>query len=100
MGLIYDIAVAPDGAVTITMTLTTIGCPLFDVIQREIVDAVSAVPGVRSVRVNLTFDPPWTPARLTQEARDRLGLSDEDIAAMAKLQGATGADGDTTPAQK
>ena len=47
------------------MTLTAPGCPLHDVMADWVRRAVLAVPGVQKVEVNLTFDPPWTPARIT-----------------------------------
>jgi metal-sulfur cluster biosynthetic enzyme len=62
--LIYGIAI--DGrTVRIMMTLTAPGCPLHDVMADWVRRAVLAVPGVQQVEVNLTFDPPWTPARIT-----------------------------------
>ena len=64
LGLIYGIAI--DGrTVRITMTLTAPGCPLHDVMADWVRRAVLAVPGVQQVEVNLTFDSPWTPARIT-----------------------------------
>ena len=64
LGLIYGIAI--DGrTVRITMTLTAPGCSLHDVMADWVRRAVLAVPGVQQVEVNLTFDPPWTPARIT-----------------------------------
>ena len=63
LGLIYGIAI--DGrTVRITMTLTAPGCPLHDVMADWVRRAVLEVPGVQQVEVNLTFDPPWTPARI------------------------------------
>ena len=64
LGLIYDIDIV-NGAVNIIMTLTAPGCPVHDVMPGWIRRAVTAVPGVVSVNVCMTFDPPWTPARLT-----------------------------------
>ncbi|QQS15394.1 MAG: DUF59 domain-containing protein [Candidatus Moraniibacteriota bacterium] len=73
LGLVYDIAVK-DSAVKITMTLTTIGCPLFQTIENEVREKVSALPGVKSVEVELTFDPPWDPSRLSEHAKAELGM--------------------------
>jgi radical SAM protein len=64
LGLIYDIAVA-GGAVSITMTLTTPGCPIHDAMPEWVRQAVAAVPGVERVEVELTFDPPWSPDRIS-----------------------------------
>jgi metal-sulfur cluster biosynthetic enzyme len=73
LGLIYDISVT-DGKVHILMTLTTIGCPLFDTIQAEIKEKVLTVPGVTDVDVELTFDPPWDYSRMSDFAKAELGV--------------------------
>jgi AdoMet-dependent heme synthase len=64
LGLVYGIDVA-GGDVRITMTLTVAGCPLHDIMPEWVRTAVRAVPGVERVEVELTFDPPWTPERMT-----------------------------------
>jgi metal-sulfur cluster biosynthetic enzyme len=74
LGLVYDIAVSKEGACLITMTLTTIGCPLFGVIQKEIEDKTMEIDGIEDVKIDLTFDPPWTPDKMSEESRIRLGL--------------------------
>ena len=74
LGLIYNITVSKEGVCTITMTLTTIGCPLFGQIQKEIEDAVMEVEVIEEVKVDLTFDPPWDASKMTEEARITLGL--------------------------
>jgi metal-sulfur cluster biosynthetic enzyme len=74
LGLVYGIAVSEKGACTITMTLTTIGCPLFGVIQKEIEDKAMEIDGIEDVKIDLTFDPPWTPDKMSEESRIRLGL--------------------------
>jgi metal-sulfur cluster biosynthetic enzyme len=74
MGLIYGVDVRDDDTVHILMTLTTVGCPLFDVIHDDMVRAVKTVPGVQSVDIELTFDPPWTPAMMAESARAELGI--------------------------
>lgn len=65
LGLIYGVDIV-DGAVNITMTLTAPGCPVHEVMPAWIRRAVMAVPGVLSVDVRITFDPPWTPDRITR----------------------------------
>ena len=75
MGLIYDVRVGDDGYVTVVMTLTTIGCPLYDVIRADIEHAVRSVDGVTDVTVDLTFDPPWDPSMMTPSARASVGLA-------------------------
>lgn len=72
LGLIYDVHVAGD-AVDVTMTLTTPGCPLHAAIARGAQTAVRNVPGIEQATVNVVWDPPWTPERMSPEARARLG---------------------------
>jgi metal-sulfur cluster biosynthetic enzyme len=74
LGLIYGISVDTDGKCTITMTLTTMGCPLFGQIQKEIEDRVMELDGIEDVETSLTFDPPWTIEKMTTEAKIQLGL--------------------------
>lgn len=74
LGLIYGVKVTKTGKCTVTMTLTTIGCPLFGVIQRDIENAVLEVAGIEDVKIKLTFDPPWTVAKMTEETRIILGV--------------------------
>ncbi len=75
LGLIYEIRMADQGEVHILMTLTSIGCPLFSVIQTQVEESVKTIPGVQSVSIDLTFDPPWSMEKMSQEAKDQLGLS-------------------------
>ena len=74
LGLIYGVAVDTDRKCTITMTLTTMGCPLFGQIQKEIEDRVLEVESIEDVEISLTFDPPWTIEKMTPEAKIQLGL--------------------------
>lgn len=74
LGLIYEVLVSNDGVCVITMTLTTIGCPLFGQIQKEIEDKVMEVNGVEDITIDLTFDPPWTPDKMAESAKIELGL--------------------------
>jgi metal-sulfur cluster biosynthetic enzyme len=71
LGLIYDVKVN-DSAVDVTMTLTTPGCPLHTAIARGAEAAVRNVPDVEQATVNVVWDPPWTPDRMSPEARARL----------------------------
>ena len=73
LGLLYDVAVEGP-AVTVTYTLTSMGCPAGPMIQESIHDAVAALPGVEQVEVELTFDPPWTPDRMSDDAKFILGF--------------------------
>ncbi|GIW28409.1 MAG: metal-sulfur cluster biosynthetic enzyme [Meiothermus sp.] len=72
LGLIYELRVEPPQAY-VRMTLTTRGCPLHDAIKGGVEAALRALPGIRQVQVELTWDPPWSPARLSPEARLVLG---------------------------
>jgi FeS assembly SUF system protein len=74
MGLIYAIEVSPDNAVTIRMTLTTPMCPVADMLPREVEEKVKAIRGVTDARVDLVWDPPWTPERMSEAARLDAGL--------------------------
>ncbi len=73
LGLIYDITMN-GGNVGIRMTLTTIGCPLFDLIANPIKEEVGKIKGVASVDVELTFDPPWNMDRVSKKAKEQLGI--------------------------
>ena len=74
MGLIYGIDVSPDDTVTITMTLTTPACPVAESLPPEIEAKVRAIHGVKECRVELVWEPPWTPDRMTEAARLEAGL--------------------------
>ena len=73
LGLVYDVAI--DGAkATVTHTLTSMGCPVGPMIQEGIHEAASRVPGVEDVEVELTWDPPWSPERMSDDAKFILGF--------------------------
>jgi len=74
LGFVYDIAVAGD-AVCITMTATTPGCPAVQFLKEGVASAVARVPGVRTVDIVMTFDPPWTPSRIEPATRSSLGFA-------------------------
>ena len=73
IGLIYRIDMDDNRMVDIDMTLTAPGCPVAGEMPGWVENAVSAVEGVSGVTVNMTFDPPWTPERLSEEAQIALG---------------------------
>ncbi len=73
LGLVYGIAISQEGIALITMTLTTIGCPLFPVIQKDIEDRLMEIDGVEEAKIDLVFDPPWTPEKMNEDAKIRLG---------------------------
>lgn len=74
MGLIYGITQDAHGAIHVTMTLTTIGCPLYDVMRDDIVRTLTENTDATTVTVTLTFDPPWTPDMMTDTAKMDLGF--------------------------
>lgn len=73
LGLVYSVAVSKEGIAVITMTLTTIGCPLFPAIQKDIEDKLMEIDGVEDITIDLVFDPPWTPDKMNEETKIRLG---------------------------
>jgi FeS assembly SUF system protein len=74
LGLIYDVAISEDGDATITMTLTTPHCPVAESLPNEVELRVLSVPGIRDAVVNLVWDPPWDPSKMSDEARLELGM--------------------------
>ena len=74
LGLIYGVDIAPDGGVVVTMTLTTPHCPVAESMPGEVELRVCSVPGVRDAEVNLVWDPPWDPAKMSDEAKLELGM--------------------------
>lgn len=74
LGLIYKIDVDDDMKVDIDMTLTAPGCPVAGEMPGWVQDAVKRVPGLSDVKVNLVFDPPWDPSRMSDEARLELNM--------------------------
>ena len=74
LGLVYDIRINEDRSVKIMMTLTTPMCPIGPMITEQIQELLSLMPGVTDVDVEFTFDPAWTPEKMTEEARADLGL--------------------------
>ena len=73
LGLIYKIDIEDDRSVKIAMTLTAPGCPVAGEMPGWVQNAVSAVEGVSDVEVDMTFDPPWTPDRMSEEAQVAVG---------------------------
>ncbi|MFN7102497.1 MAG: SUF system Fe-S cluster assembly protein [Pseudorhizobium sp.] len=73
LGLIYKIDIEDDRLVKIAMTLTAPGCPVAGEMPGWVENAVGAVEGVSGVEVEMTFDPPWTPERMSEEAQVAVG---------------------------
>jgi metal-sulfur cluster biosynthetic enzyme len=77
LGLIYGIEVdEADGKpnIRVSMTMTTPACPFGPELVREVKEVIAALEGVGTVDVQITLSPPWTPDRMTEEARDELGM--------------------------
>ena len=74
LGLIYKVDVSDDRDVAVDMTLTAPGCPVAGEMPGWVEDAVRNVPGVRAVKVDLVFDPPWDPSRMSDEAKLQLNM--------------------------
>ena len=74
LGLIYDVDISEDGDATITMTLTTPHCPVAESLPQEVELRALSVPGIRDAVVNLVWDPPWDPSKMSDEARLELGM--------------------------
>lgn len=74
LGLVYTIEIDDENAVHVVMTLTAPGCPVAGEMPGWVAEAVSAVPGVKSVDVDLTWDPPWGMEMMSDEARLELGF--------------------------
>ncbi len=74
LGLIYGVDVTDDGHAVVTMTLTTPHCPVAESMPAEVELRVGAVPGVGTVDVNLVWDPPWDPQKMSDEAKLELGM--------------------------
>ena len=74
LGLIYDLDIAPDGAVHIRMTLTTPACPVAQQMPGRVAQAVEQAPGVTRAHVDLIWEPPWNQDKISDEAKLQLGL--------------------------
>ena len=74
LGLIYEIKIKHNGDVDIIMTLTTPNCPEAQTIPEKVADVVSLLKGVNEVKVEITWEPPWTQDRMTEAAKLELGL--------------------------
>jgi len=74
LGLIYGVDVTGEGDAVVTMTLTTPHCPVAESMPGEVELRVATVPGIRDAEVNLVWDPPWDPAKMSDEARLELGM--------------------------
>jgi FeS assembly SUF system protein len=74
LGLIYRVDIDDDRSITVDMTLTAPGCPVAGEMPGWVENAVATVEGVGDVKVNMVFDPPWDPSRMSDEARVALDM--------------------------
>ncbi len=74
LGLIYTVKISPETEVDVKMTLTAPGCPVAGEIPGWVADAIEPLPGIKTVDVEIVWDPPWDMSRMTDEARLELGM--------------------------
>ena len=74
LGLVYRIDIDDDGDVQLYMTLTSPGCPAGPEIRNGVKSALEELGGINTVNVQFVFNPPWSPAMMSQEAKDELGI--------------------------
>jgi FeS assembly SUF system protein len=75
LGLVYEVNIDPSkDRVDVRMTLTALGCPMAGDVMEDVREHLLELPGVKDAGVELTYDPPWSPDRMTEEARWELGM--------------------------
>ena len=74
LGLIYNVEIG-DKRVDVDMTLTAPGCPMHSLIARDVKQKLGTIPDVEEVNVKVVWDPPWTPDRMSDEAKKKLGFA-------------------------
>lgn len=74
LGLVYDVEMDADGNTTVTMTLTSMGCPLAGQIVDQVKQALADLPEVNEVEVNIVFNPPWSKDKMSRYAKIALGI--------------------------
>ena len=74
LGLIYDVEIQPSGLVEITMTLTSVGCPVQDLIRSDAELAVGRLDGVSEVQVEFVWTPPWGPDKMTEDGKRQMRM--------------------------
>ena len=74
LGLVYDVVVNEEGFVTVTMTLTTPGCPMHESLSEGVGAALAGIPGITGGEIGLVGEPRWDPARMPEEGRRLLGF--------------------------
>ena len=74
LGLIYDVQISEEGEVLVIMTLTSPNCPVAESLPMEVEEKVRSVEGVKSAKIDLTFEPTWTKEMMSEEAQFELGM--------------------------
>ena len=74
LGLVYDVQISEDGDVKVVMTLTTPNCPVAESLPQEVKEKVAAVENVKSVDLEITFEPSWNKDMMSEEAKFELGI--------------------------
>ncbi|MGE7842192.1 metal-sulfur cluster assembly factor [Lysinibacillus sp. NPDC093712] len=74
LGLVYDVDLDDEGSATVTMTLTSMGCPMGPVIVDQVNTAMSELPEVKSTNVNIVWNPPWSKDKMSRYAKMALGV--------------------------
>lgn len=80
MGLVYDIDIVPEdpAIINIRMTLTSMGCPMGQMIQRDVVTRVGSIAGVGKTNIEIVWQPQWNPSMLSDNAKKRLGMGEDE----------------------
>ncbi len=74
LGLVYDVEMNEEGMATVTMTLTSMGCPLAGTIVDQVKAALAEIPEVKDTEVNIVWNPPWTKDKMSRYAKIALGI--------------------------
>ncbi|WP_391120468.1 metal-sulfur cluster assembly factor [Psychrobacillus sp. L3] len=74
LGLVYDVELTEEGTATVTMTLTSIGCPMGPMIVDQVKTALGELPEVKETEVNVVFNPPWSRDNMSRYAKIALGI--------------------------
>ena len=74
LGLVYDVALTDEGVAFVTMTLTSIGCPMGPMIVDQVRTALAELPEVKEIEVNVVFSPPWSRDNMSRYAKIALGI--------------------------
>jgi FeS assembly SUF system protein len=87
LGLVYGLDVSPGGDVVVKMTLTAPNCPVAEILPAQVKQRILAVKGVKSVTIDLVFDPPWDRSKMSDAAKLALGFDlDPGMVPLSRLQ--------------